>query len=142
MATTLHCRHCGESLSPDAVACMHCGVMRGRGEEYCWNCAARTGPSAATCLSCGGDLRSRGPAPTTLPMTGGRKSKMTAALLGILVGGFGIHRFYLGYTAIGIIQIIVTICTFGFGAIWGFVEGILILVDKIRVDAKGVPLAE
>jgi len=66
---------------------------------------------------------------------------MTAAFLDILVGGFGIHRFYLGYTAIGIIQIIVTFCTFGFGAIWGFVEGILILVDKIRVDANGMPLA-
>ena len=142
MAATLHCRHCGESLNTDALACMHCGVMRGRGEEFCWNCAARTGPGAAMCVSCGGDLRAPGPGPITLPMTEGRKSKMTAAILGILVGGFGIHRFYLGYTAIGIIQIIVTICTFGFGAIWGFVEGILILVDKIRVDANGMPLAE
>ena len=142
MAATLHCRHCGESLNTDALACMHCGVMRGRGVEFCWNCAARTGPGAAMCVSCGGDLRLPGPGLITLPMTEGRKSKMTAAILGILVGGFGIHRFYLGYTAIGIIQIIVTICTFGIGAIWGFVEGILILVDKIRVDANNIPLAE
>lgn len=142
MAATLHCRHCSESLNTDALACMHCGVMRGRGVEFCWNCAARTGPGAAMCVSCGGDLRLPGPGLITLPMTEGRKSKMTAAILGILVGGFGIHRFYLGYTAIGIIQIIVTICTFGIGAIWGFVEGILILVDKIRVDANNIPLAE
>jgi TM2 domain-containing membrane protein YozV len=65
-------------------------------------------------------------------------------LLGILLGGLGIHRFYLGYVGIGIVQIVVTIVTFGFGAIWGFVEGIMILVgaEMFRRDAKGIPLKE
>ncbi|HAS08102.1 MAG TPA: hypothetical protein DCR52_02330, partial [Actinobacteria bacterium] len=52
---------------------------------------------------------------------------MVAGILGILIGGLGIHRFYLGYIGIGIAQIVVTLLTFGFGAIWGFIEGILIL---------------
>jgi len=71
------------------------------------------------------------------------KSKVVAGVLGILLGGFGIHRFYLGYTGIGIIQILVTIVTLGLGAVWGFIEGILILVGSgITTDAQGRPLRD
>jgi len=72
------------------------------------------------------------------------KSRTTAGILGILLGGFGVHRFYLGYTGIGIAQIAVTIVTCGIGAIWGFVEGILILTDSpsFATDANGVPLVK
>ncbi len=73
-----------------------------------------------------------------------QKSRLVAGLLGILLGSLGIHRFYLGYVGIGIAQIAVTILTLGFGAIWGFIEGIMILVgaESFRRDAKGVPLKE
>ncbi|MCG2621051.1 NINE protein [Arthrobacter sp. I2-34] len=73
-----------------------------------------------------------------------QKSRLVGGLLGILLGGLGIHRFYLGYTAIGVLQIVVTFLTFGFGAIWGFIEGIMILVgaEPFRRDARGVPLKE
>ena len=47
------------------------------------------------------------------------KSKVVAALLQIFLGGFGIGRFYLGYTMIGVLQIVVTVLTFGLGALWG-----------------------
>ncbi len=68
-----------------------------------------------------------------------RKSKRTAGLLGVFLGAFGVHRFYLGYTGIGIAQIAVSLvtCTIG-GAIWGFIEGLCILCDTgITVDANG-----
>ena len=72
-----------------------------------------------------------------------RKSKLIAGLLGIFIGGLGIHRFYLGYIGIGVAQIVVTICTFGIGALWGFIEGILILVGSaITTDAEGRPLKD
>jgi TM2 domain-containing membrane protein YozV len=72
-----------------------------------------------------------------------RKSKLVAGLFGILLGGFGIHRFYLGYIGIGVAQIVVTLCTFGIGAIWGLIEGILILVgSSITTDAEGRTLKE
>jgi hypothetical protein len=73
-----------------------------------------------------------------------QKSRLVAGLLGILLGSLGIHRFYLGYVGIGIAQIAVTIVTFGLGAVWGFIEGIMILVgaESFRRDAKGVPLKE
>jgi TM2 domain-containing membrane protein YozV len=72
------------------------------------------------------------------------KSKMVAGLLGVLLGAFGVHRFYLGYTSIGIIQIVVTIVTCGIGGLWGVVEGILILVghDSFKTDAEGRPLKD
>ena len=72
------------------------------------------------------------------------KSRLAAGLLGIFLGGLGIHRFYLGYTTLGIVQLLVTLFTFGFAAIWGFVEGIMILAgaQSFRTDARGVPLRE
>lgn len=72
------------------------------------------------------------------------KSRLAAGLLGIFLGSLGIHRFYLGYTTLGIVQLLVTLFTFGAGAIWGFVEGIMILAgaQSFRTDARGVPLRE
>lgn len=68
------------------------------------------------------------------------KSKVAAGILGIFFGGFGIHNFYLGYTKKAVAQIAVTFFTMGLGAVWGFVEGILILTGSINEDAQGLPL--
>ena len=75
---------------------------------------------------------------------GQQKSKMVAGLLGIFLGAWGIHNFYIGKTTRAIIQIIVTIVTCGVGGIWGFIEGILILcgVNGFNTDANGVPLSD
>lgn len=72
------------------------------------------------------------------------KSKVAAGLLGIFLGGFGVHRFYLGYTKIGVIQLVVTLVTCGVGSLWGFVEGILYLVgtNGFTTDAQGRPLKD
>lgn len=68
------------------------------------------------------------------------KSKMTAGLLGIFLGGYGIHNFYLGYTKKAVIQLILSLFTCGIAGIWGFVEGIMILCGSINTDADGNPL--
>ena len=52
------------------------------------------------------------------------KSKVTAAVLAILLGGLGIHKFYLGYTIPGILLIISTVVTLVVGPIIGLIEGI------------------
>lgn len=82
--------------------------------------------------------------PGYAPGTPMPKSRTTAGILGILLGGFGVHRFYLGYTSIGLLQILVTLFTCGIGSIWGLVEGILILVrnENFLTDANGVPLVD
>ncbi len=57
--------------------------------------------------------------------------KVPAGILGILLGSFGIHKFFLGYTKEGVIMLLVTLLTFGIGAgimgILGLVEGIIYL---------------
>ena len=82
-------------------------------------------------------------APPVLSPFDDRKSKLAAGLLGIFLGGIGVHRFYLGYTTIGVVQIIVTLLTCGVGWIWGFIEGILIVAGTtITTDAQGRSLKE
>ena len=73
-----------------------------------------------------------------------RKSRVAAGVLGIVLGGFGVHRFYLGFTTIGVLQIVVTVLTCGLGSIWGFVEGILYLVSAkgYTEDSRGIPLRD
>lgn len=71
-----------------------------------------------------------------------RKSRMAAGLLQIFLGGFGVGRFYLGYTGIGVAQLLVTLFTCGVGAIWPFVDGILILCGHVQTDADDVPLRD
>ncbi len=70
--------------------------------------------------------------------SGSGKNKVAAGLLGIFLGAWGIHKFYLGYNAPGIIALLTN--TIGFAITWmmlfipnivlsviGLVEGILYL---------------
>lgn len=52
--------------------------------------------------------------------------KVLAGVLAIVVGYLGIHKFILGYTKEGIIQILLTLLC-GVGAIIGLIEGIIYL---------------
>lgn len=82
------------------------------------------------------------------------KSKIAAGLLGIFLGSFGVHNFYLGYTGKAVAQLILTIAGFFtaifiigiFAAlaasIWGLVEGIMILCGGISTDGAGIPLKD
>lgn len=58
----------------------------------------------------------------------GAEKKIVAGILAILLGGFGVHKFYLGYTKEGIIQLILSfVCI---GGIIGLIEGILYLTKS------------
>ena len=127
----MYCKNCGNPMDPNAAICVRCGCAKGTGTSYCANCGQPTAPGAAVCTTCGYAMA----APT------GTKSKMTAGLLGIFLGGLGIHNFYLGYTGKGIAQIFLSLC-FGVGAIWGLIEGIMILCGSIKTDAKGNALKD
>jgi TM2 domain-containing membrane protein YozV len=69
------------------------------------------------------------------------KSKVVAGILGILLGTFGVGRFYTGHTKIGVLQLVVGVCTFGIGGLWGVIDGILILING-GTDALGRPLRD
>lgn len=55
------------------------------------------------------------------------KSQLIALLLVFLVGYIGIHRFYLGYTTIGIIQVL----TLGGCGIWALIDLIRIVMGDL-----------
>ena len=135
----MFCRNCGSEIDPNASVCVKCGVAVGKCSSYCPNCGAATDPHASCCVNCGTAL--------TPPVPQGeQKSKMAAGLLGIFLGGFGVHNFYLGNTGKALAQLLITLLTCGFGSfisgIWGLIEGIMILTGSIDTDGKGVPLKD
>jgi TM2 domain-containing membrane protein YozV len=64
------------------------------------------------------------------------KSKIVAGILQILLP-FGIGRFYIGDTKIGVLQLVVTLVTCGIGSLWSIIDGIIILVQDDSKDARG-----
>ena len=60
------------------------------------------------------------------------KSKLTAILLCFFLHGLGIHRFYLGYTITGVIQLL----TFGGFLIWVIIDFIRLITGSLE-DSEG-----
>ncbi|MBY0537340.1 MAG: TM2 domain-containing protein [Chitinophagaceae bacterium] len=59
---------------------------------------------------------------------GGDKSQVVALILVLLVGGLGIHRFYLGYTWQGVVQLL----TLGGLGIWSLIDLIRIITGSLQ----------
>lgn len=133
----MYCKNCGHELNKEADFCTSCGVSVKKGHHFCEECGAQTNEEADICVKCGHKLK---------PQSGEHKSKIIAGILGIFLGAFGIHRFYLGYTGIALTQLLLSIIggiltcgvvTVGV-SLWGLIEGVLILCDKtITTDASG-----
>ncbi len=66
---------------------------------------------------------------------GMQKDWLTALLLCIFLGVFGIHRFYTGHIAIGIVQLL----TLGGCGIWWLIDLIMIATGSFT-DSNGLPL--
>lgn len=134
--------------------CSHCGAETAEGTPFCASCGQATGaaqpaPGAGPAAEDAPPVSPQALPPPPLAAAAAPKSKMVAALLGIFVGAFGVHRFYLGYNPIGIAQLVLGVLGFvtcGIttlaSAIWGLIEGIMILTGNINKDAAGQPLVE
>lgn len=66
----------------------------------------------------------------------GQKSWLVALLLCFFLGGFGVHRFYVGKIGTGILMIV----TFGGLGLWVLIDFIMIIVGKFT-DKQGQELA-
>ena len=141
----MFCKNCGSQMDDVAAVCVKCGAAKGAGAGFCANCGQPLTPGAAVCMNCGMAVA---PAEGVVPAGYNQKSKVAAGLLGILLGAYGAHNFYLGNTNKAVAQLL--ICLLGsclvvgplVSGVWGLVEGIQILTGSIKTDAKGVPLKD
>ena len=136
----MYCKNCGNPIDPNAAVCLNCGCAKGTGLSYCANCGQPVAPGAAVCTNCGFATNQ-----VAVPNPNA-KSKLVAGLLGIFLGAYGVHNFYLGNTGKAVAQVLISVLscfTLSFvSGVWGLIEGIMILVGNINTDAKGNPLGE
>lgn len=105
-------------------------------ENRCPQCGANVDAGAYACKYCGAPLQQAQPAqqpvqppvqqpvqqpyaapqqpyvvqqPVMVPAGYPQKSKMAAGLLGIFLGGLGVHNFYLGYTGKAVAQLLISL---------------------------------
>jgi TM2 domain-containing membrane protein YozV/RNA polymerase subunit RPABC4/transcription elongation factor Spt4 len=118
-----YCISCGETISSDADVCSNCGVpqeklptsaagQRAADEKYCTSCGAILNNDAETCAECGAEQL----------VGGGDKSRVAAGVLGIFLGGFGAHRFYIGDIKMGVLYL----CF-----VWTLIPGFVGLIEGI-----------
>ncbi len=105
----------------------------------CPNCKTQNINAGGRCSNCGTNMPVA-PMPmqqVNAPKPVGSDKKLLAGLLGIFLGGFGVHKFVLGYTTEGIIMVsIYVVGLFMCGipalviAIVGIVEGVIYLTKS------------
>jgi TM2 domain-containing membrane protein YozV len=111
-----YCGECGVSLPEGAIFCGECGTPIIK-----FSTPNQTKPR----------LHREKPSPplrgftneNSIPSHAGGKSKITAILLGVFLGGFGAHKFYMGSWGWGIVYLLTS---------WLFIPFIIALVEWIR----------
>lgn len=130
----MFCSKCGNSMKDDATFCPKCGTPKPNAKIFCTKCGTEVALGNTFCSNCGESLSA------SIAKNGkvySPKSKLAAGLLGVFFGGLGVHNFYLGKVGMGVLQIIVSFATCGLGAIWGIVEGVMILTSPEPLDGEG-----
>lgn len=117
----MYCRNCGKEIDDKAFVCVHCGVLPKVEKKYCQNCGQTTEMNQVVCTKCG----------VRLANAHREKSKIIAGLFAILLGGFGAHKFYLGYTTEGIITLIVMLGGLMFFGIAAIIMAIIVIIEGI-----------
>lgn len=127
---TFYCRACKHNIDAEAVRLATAGDDAGAKaiveaqlraasptrEVFCRTCGAPILAAAEICPKCGVRQRS----------VGGGKSRTTAAVLALFLGGLGVHKFYLGNVGLGFVYLL--LC-------WTFIPAIVALVEAILLFA-------
>jgi len=82
------------------------------GMVFCRGCGKEIHSSAKACPHCG----------ATQGSEAGQKSRIAAAILAFFLGGFGVHKFYLGRVGQGILYLL--FC-------WTFIPSIIAFIEFI-----------
>lgn len=107
--------------------------MKTENEKFCQECGEIINIKAEICPKCG--VRQPAMNEQTENQTKIDNRWLTTLLLCWFLGAFGIHRFYTGYTTIGIIQLL----TLGGCGVWTLIDLIIIIVGNYK-DADGNPI--
>lgn len=107
--------------------CTKCGGQNDDLAQFCATCQSPLGSTTG-----GGyqPMQAVNQGPIADWKTQGADKKMVAGICGILIGWAGVHKFILGYTTEGIIQIVISLVTCGAGGIIGLIEGIIYLTKS------------
>lgn len=125
----VYCRECSEEIHDSAKTCPSCGAIQivtfpkdtsmSGATVHCRACSATLHKSAKVCPTCG-----------AIQVPVNAKDKTVAGLLAIFLGGFGVHRFYLGqWWGVFYLLFFWTVVPF----IIAFVEGISYLMMKDHI---------
>jgi TM2 domain-containing membrane protein YozV len=98
---------------------------------FCTNCGNSISPQAVACPQCGHPNAANAQAPTssnTAIYPGSPKNRVVAGVLAILLGGIGVHKFYLGKVGLGVLYLL--FCWTAIPAFIALIEGIIYLVQS------------
>ena len=108
--------------------------MKQDNEKYCIECGVLINIKAEICPKCG--VRQQLLAtPLSAEIVEQRNKWITCLLLCWFLGVLGVHRFYSGHTAIGVLQLL----TLGGCGIWALIDFIIIVSGNFK-DAQGNPI--
>lgn len=111
------CPQCGAPVEANATKCEYCGAAIAQNAQ-----PAAQQPAQPQVVYV--QQPAQNPERSNWPI----KNKIVAALLAILLGGIGVHKFYLGQTFKGILSIV--FCWTYIPSILGLIEGIMILCSN------------
>ena len=104
---------------------------------YCSNCGSEISDRAAICVKCGVPTSNQ-----AIVQPPGAKSRLAYILLGVFLGGLGIHNFYAGHTGKAIAQLLITLLIgwliVPLIAVWIWV---IVEVCTVKSDGKGQLMA-
>lgn len=95
-------------------------AVRANGEKYCSDCGKVISERAEICPRCG--VRQLAPPSSSGGTARNGKSKIAAALLAFFLGGFGVHKFYLGQVGWGLVYLLF---------FWTFIPAIIAFIEFI-----------
>lgn len=85
--------------------------------EYCRGCGQQVHATAPQCPHCGAIRRT-----AATGLSEGPKSRVAAGVLALLLGAFGVHKFYCGHVGWGLVYLIF---------FWTWIPAIVALVEAI-----------
>lgn len=112
------CPQCGAPVDANSTKCQYCGAAL----------TPKAAPAAAQPNVVYVPVQNATASNSAISNSWPIKNKMVAGLLAILLGGLGIHKFYLGNNFKGILYIVFCWCYIP--AILGLIEGIQILCSN------------